>query len=132
MAHSTAVAAIAVLGFSFLFACALYPAESGRQRIVRIAELEIDSVQLQAYEAALKEEIETSVRVEPGVLSLSAVAVKGAPTQIRILEVYADDAAYRSHLETPHFQKYKRLTQNMVKSLKLIETDPIILGTKSN
>ena len=46
------------------------------QRMVRIAELEIDAGRLAAYTAALKEEISTSVRVEPGVLTLCAVAVK--------------------------------------------------------
>ena len=49
------------------------------QRIVRIAELEIDSNQLTAYKTALKEEIETSIRVEPGVLALYAVSVKDHP-----------------------------------------------------
>jgi quinol monooxygenase YgiN len=61
---------------------------------------------------------------------LIAVSVKNQPAQIRIFETYADEAAYRSHLETPHFKKYKTGTQDMVKSLKLIETDPIMLGTK--
>jgi quinol monooxygenase YgiN len=60
------------------------------QRLVRIAELEIDADQLSAYTAALKEEISTSIRVEPGVLTLCAVAVKDHPTQIRIFETYAD------------------------------------------
>jgi len=41
--------------------------------IVRIAELEIDSAQLDAYRVALREEIETSIHVEPGVLTLYAV-----------------------------------------------------------
>jgi quinol monooxygenase YgiN len=58
------------------------------------------------------------------------VAVKDHPTQIRIFETYADRAAYESHLQTPHFKKYKTETANMVKSLKLVETDPILLGTK--
>ena len=44
--------------------------------IVRIAELDIDPVQLDAYKLALKEEIETSIRVEPGVLTLYAVSLK--------------------------------------------------------
>jgi len=100
------------------------------QRLVRIAELEIDADQLSAYTAALKEEISTSIRVEPGVLTLCAVAVKDQPTQIRIFETYADRAAYESHLQTPHFKKYKTETANMVKSLELLETDPILLGTK--
>ena len=100
------------------------------QRLVRIAELEIDPNQLSAYTSALREEISTSIRVEPGVLTLCAVAVKGNPTQIRIFETYANQAAYESHLQTSHFKKYKTETQGMVTSLKLIETEPIILGTK--
>jgi quinol monooxygenase YgiN len=49
---------------------------------------------------------------------------------VRIFEVYRDQAAYESHLQSPHFKKYKETTQGMVKSLKLIETEPIILGAK--
>src|SRR5215467_3316872 len=103
-------------------------AETMKQPLVRIAELEIDPGQLPAYRDALKEEVETSIRVEPGVLKLYAVSVKDQPSQIRILEVYRDQAAYESHLQTPHFKKYKAETQGMVKSLKLIETEPILLG----
>jgi hypothetical protein len=51
---------------------------------VRIAELEIDPAQLDRYKLALKEEIETSIRVEPGVLTLYAVSLKGHPEQIRL------------------------------------------------
>jgi len=98
--------------------------------LVRIAELEITSGLLAPYKDALKEEITTSIREEPGVLTLYAVSVKGQPSQIRIFETYKDQAAYESHLQTPHFKKYKAATQGMVKSLKLIETEPILLGQK--
>jgi quinol monooxygenase YgiN len=101
-----------------------------QQPLVRIAELEIDASQLSAYREALKEEIETSIRVEPGVLTLYAVSVKDQPSQVRIFETYKDQSAYESHLQTPHFKKYKSQTQGMVKSLKLIETEPILLGRK--
>jgi quinol monooxygenase YgiN len=37
---------------------------------------------------------------------LYAVADKKKPTHITIFETYADTAAYRSHIETPHFKKY--------------------------
>ncbi len=100
--------------------------------LVRIAELEIDPAQADAYRTYLTEEIETSVRVEPGVLSLSAVAIKGQPNRIRIMEVYADERAYQAHLRTPHFLKYKTGTAGMVQSLILIETDPIMLRAKGN
>lgn len=105
-------------------------AETMNQPLVRIAELEIDPSQVAAYTSALKEEIATSIRVEPGVLTLCAVSVKNQPGQIRIFETYKDQAAYESHLQTPHFKKYKSETQTMVKGLKLIETDPIVLGSK--
>ena len=106
-------------------------AESVGDPIVRITELEIDPGELEASKLALKEEIETSIRVEPGVLTLYAVSIKERPASIRILETYADEAAYKAHLETPHFKKYKAATQGMIKSLKLIETEPILLGTKA-
>ena len=97
---------------------------------VRLAEIDIDPTQLESYKAALKDEIEASIRAEPGVLSLYAVAEKDSPTKIRIFEIYADQEAYEAHLETAHFKKYKAVTQEMVKSLKVIETVPIMLGAK--
>jgi quinol monooxygenase YgiN len=98
--------------------------------LVRIAELEIDSGQVAAYKNALSAEIATSVREEPGVLMLYAVSVKGHPTEVRILETYRDQAAYEAHLQSPHFKKYKETTRGMVKSLKLVETEPIMLAGK--
>jgi quinol monooxygenase YgiN len=116
-----------VLTLCLCCACGSAPAEPGQRRVVRLAELEIDPAQLDNYKAALKEEIEASIRLEPGVLTLFAVS---GPTQIRIFETYADVAAYQAHIETPHFRKYKVGTQHMVKSLTLVETDPILLGAK--
>ena len=99
--------------------------------VVRIAELEIEPAQLDAYKIALKEEIEISIRVEPGVLTLYAVSLKEHPEQIRLFETYKDAAAYESHLQSPHFKKYKNRTHQMVKLLTLVETEPILLGSKS-
>jgi quinol monooxygenase YgiN len=97
---------------------------------VRLARIRIDPVHLDAYKTALKEEIEASVRLEPGVLSLEAVSVKGKPDEVTILEVYGDAEAYRSHLESTHFRKYKAATQTMVSSLELLECDPLVLATE--
>jgi quinol monooxygenase YgiN len=98
--------------------------------LVRIAELEIDTGQLLDYKNALSDEIAISVHDEPGVLMLYAVSVKDYPSQVRIFETYKDQTAYQSHLQSPHFKKYKEATQGMVKSLKLIETEPIMFAEK--
>ena len=102
-----------------------------RRPVVRLAELEIDPAQLAPYLAALREEVETSIRVEPGVLTLYSVQVKGAPWRVRLFEMYADSNAYNAHIASPHFQKYKTGTAAMVRSLVLLETDPVLLGTKA-
>ena len=99
-------------------------------QMVRIAKIVVDPAQLEAYKAAAKEEIEASVRLEPGVLTLYAVAEKDNPTHITILEIYADTNAYKAHIQTPHFLKYKNGTKDMVKSLDLVEVDPLVPGMK--
>jgi quinol monooxygenase YgiN len=101
-----------------------------KPQMVRMAKIVVDPAQLEAYKAALKEEIEASVRLEPGVLTLYAMSEKENPTHITILEIYADTDAYKSHVQTPHFLKYKTGTKDMVKSLELVETVPLIPGMK--
>jgi 4-carboxymuconolactone decarboxylase len=101
-----------------------------KQPMVRLAKLIIDPAQLESYKAILKEEAEASVRLEPGVLTIFPVSEKENPTHFTILEIYADSAAYKSHLQTPHFIKYKTSTKDMVKSLELVETVSLIPGMK--
>ncbi len=106
--------------------------QEDKKLVVRVAKLQIDSTQLENYKALLKEEIETSVKAETGVLGLYAVADKSDPSRITIMEIYADTNAYKAHLQTPHFKKYKNGTMQMVRSLELIETNPIALGIKQD
>ena len=105
-------------------------AQDSKEPYVRVAEIEIDPLQLDAYKAAVKEQIEAAVRLEPGVLALYAVTDKENPARIVVFEMYADMEAYKAHLETAHFKKYKVATQEIVKSLNLRDTVPIQLGAK--
>lgn len=115
----------ALLIFALLLSGNLHGQEKNKQ-MVRLAKLVIDSTRLESYHAFLKEEIEISVKVEPGVLTLYAVAEKNRPTHITILEIYANEEAYKKHIQTAHFLKYKNSTKDMVKALELIETIPLI------
>jgi quinol monooxygenase YgiN len=122
-----------LVGISILASavCGVAVGQKMQEQYVQIAEIEIDPAQLEAYKAAVREQIETAIRAEPGVLVLYAVSEKDSPTRIRVLEIYASTEAYRAHLEAPHFKKYKAVTEKMVKSLKLVRTDPIMLGAKA-
>ena len=66
----TAVVVVAVLGTIIAVG-----AKTMKQPLVRIAELEIDPGQLPAFRDALKEEVATSIRVEPGVLKIGRAHV---------------------------------------------------------
>jgi quinol monooxygenase YgiN len=99
--------------------------------VVRIAELDVDPEQLDAFIVAVREEMKEAVRVEPGVLAIYAVAEKDNPSLLRFFEIYASDEAYRAHRESPHFKKYVATTSSMVLSRELIETVPIQLSSKA-
>ena len=101
-----------------------------KNQMVRMAKIQVDPAQLDAYNAALKEQMTTAIRVEPGVLTYYAVADKNDPSRITILEIYADTAAYKLHIETPHFKKYKAAVEHIVKSLELVDVNLIGFARK--
>ncbi len=113
-----------------LFSIGAASAQDNKDLVVRVARIQIDTAQLENYRVALKEGAETAVRLEPGVLALYAVYEKNNPTHVTVFEVYANAAAYKTHLETTHFKKYKRTTKDMVKSLELVDVNPIALASK--
>ena len=102
-------------------------AKAQDHRMIRLAKITVDPAQLEQYNAALKEQMTTAVKVEPGVLTYYAVADKTNPAHITILEIYADTAAYQAHILTPHFKKYKAAVQHMVKTLELVDVN--LIGT---
>ncbi len=93
--------------------------------IVRLAEIEVYPEHLQEYLKLANEVDRLSVEREPGVICLFPMQSAEDSTQIRILEIYASEDAYQSHIKTEHFQKYKQGTMHMVKSLKLPTMQPL-------
>ena len=101
-----------------------------KNQMVRLAKIKVDPLQLEKYNAALKEQMTTAIRDEPGVLAYYAVADKGIPTNITILEIYEDTTAYSLHITTAHFKKYKNAVKDMVKSLELVDVTLIASAKK--
>jgi quinol monooxygenase YgiN len=101
-----------------------------QQRHIQIADIEVDPAQLDSYKAAVREQIEAAIRLEPGVLVLYSVSSKDDPSRITVFEIYRDREAYLAHLQAPHFLKYKATVEKMVKSLKLIPVNAVMLADK--
>lgn len=113
-----------------VFPVFLFCSAKSQDHYVRIAKIKIDSTQVQAYHEALKEGIKAAFKHEPGVLQLYALADKKHPNLITVFEVYANPAAYQSHIQTPHFKKYKTTVETMVQSLELTDVIPIAMKSK--
>lgn len=93
--------------------------------IVRLTEIEVYPGHLKEYLKYANEVDRLSMEREPGVVCLFPMQSAEDSTHIRILEIYASEDAYQSHIKTDHFQKYKQGTMHMVKSLKLPTMRPL-------
>lgn len=102
------------------------PVREYGDRIVRLAEIDVVPDLLESYLAFAKEVGTVSMATEPGVIGLFSMQDKENPCRVYILEVYADRKAYESHIQTAHFKKYKEGTADMVESLRLIDTTPLV------
>ena len=89
--------------------------------IVRLSKIEVESKYLDEYMKFATVVGEVSLRTEPGVLTMYAMSDKENPCLITILETYASQEAYKQHIASAHFQKYKQGTLHMVKSLQLCD-----------
>lgn len=93
--------------------------------IVRLSKIQVNPKYLDEYMKYAVEVGTTSLETEPGVLTMYAVADKENPCNITILETYASQEAYKSHIVSEHFQKYKQGTLHMVDSLLLEDVTPL-------
>lgn len=93
--------------------------------IVRLSKIQVNPEYLDEYKEYAMEVGAISLETEPGVLTMYAVADKDNPCNITILETYASQEAYKSHIASEHFRKYKQGTLHMVDSLLLDDVIPL-------
>lgn len=98
-------------------------AQSSDGLIVRIAEIEVYPEYLSEYLAYATEVDRLSVEREPGVICLFPMQDPVDSCQIRILEIYANDAVYQAHLKTDHFltntkQQKRQPIENQIKHIE--------------
>ena len=100
-------------------------AQTTSDMLIRISEIEVYPEYLTEYLTFAKDVGATSVKQEPGVVCIYPMVQQRDSCQIRILEIYRDMDAYKSHIQTPHFQTYKQGTLHMVKRLDLVDMYPL-------
>ena len=100
--------------------------------IVRLSKIEVYPQHLDEYMKYAVEVGEVSLRTEPGVLTMYAVQDRENPCLVTILETYSSKDAYEKHIASAHFQKYKKGTLHMVKSLQLCDQTQLNPANKIN
>ena len=103
---------------------------SSFEMIFRISEVEVHPEYVESYLPFAAEVASESVKTEPGVVSIFPMQDKKNPCQFRIIEIYADGEAYKAHVASAHFQKYKQGTLHMVKRLELLDHEPLVSELK--
>ncbi len=93
--------------------------------IVRLSKIEVYPQFLDEYVVFATEVGTISLLTEPGVLTMYAMQDKENPCMITILETYSSQKAYKAHIASEHFQKYKKGTLHMVKNLELCDQTPL-------
>jgi autoinducer 2-degrading protein len=60
-----------------------------------------------------EENSRTSVKEEPGCISFDVLRPEGEPDTVMLIETYRDEAAYKAHRVTAHFQAFVKGSQEI-------------------
>jgi quinol monooxygenase YgiN len=99
--------------------------------VMRIFEFVLAPSDVQRILEVGRKNIETSIREEPGVLSMFSATNKDDPTKLYVVEVYRDQTGYQAHAESAHFKAFLAAIQSKVISRRVTETAPTVLGAKA-
>ena len=100
------------------------------QTINNLVIVDVKPASARAFRDVVMPEMAKSIEVEDGVHAIYAATEKAVPTRWYFYEIYASDAAYQSHRQTPHFQDYLKRTADMLQDKKSVAVVPSLLMNK--
>ena len=77
-----------------------------------VVSIEVPAVSRDRFLAAIRAQAAASLAEEPGCLRFDVCAVEGDPGRFVLYEVYADEAAFAAHGETPHFARWRQAAED--------------------
>ena len=99
--------------------------------IFNLFELGIQKEQTAAYDQIGENNIRTSLTKETGTLAMHSVKQKTNPQTAYMIEIYADDAAYQAHIQSPQYQKFREASPQILTDHKhKYNIEPQYLGDK--
>jgi (4S)-4-hydroxy-5-phosphonooxypentane-2,3-dione isomerase len=68
------------------------------------------------FKAAMFTNARASVADEPGCLRFDVLEAKASSSRILLYEIYTDEAAFKAHLDAPHFKVFDKLSAPWLES----------------
>ncbi|WP_421506268.1 putative quinol monooxygenase [Erwinia rhapontici] len=84
----------------------------------------------EAFKRIVLPEMAESIRIEQGVLAMYAATDVNKKYRWYFYEIYASEAAYQQHRQTPHFRDYIAQTAHMAVSKESLPVAPLSLRNK--
>lgn len=100
------------------------------QMRTKLVKVEVNPQDNQQFAQIITAEMAQSLKVEDGVIAMYAATEQAQPNKWLFFEIYANDAAYDAHRQTPHFNDYLKQTEKMVVDKQMLEIEPAYLGNK--
>lgn len=100
--------------------------------VLNIYELGIKQGENQVYDEVAKNNIMTSVGGEVGTLGMYSLKQKANTRTAYMVEIYADNNAYKKHLNSPQYREFLRISPKIIElnHKNKIDTTPQFLGDK--
>lgn len=76
-----------------------------------------------AFLERMREQARTSLDLEPGCLRFDVWSDSDSPTTVFLYEIYADAAAFDTHLESAHFKAFDAAVAGMVAAKSVVTYD---------
>lgn len=76
------------------------------------------------------ENFQTSYKEEAGTLAMYASSLRENPLEYKVFEVYADKAAYQTHVNSPHFKAYVEQVGSKLTKREVFEVEALFLEEK--
>lgn len=98
--------------------------------VVHLFHLGIDEKNRDSFYQVGVENFQTSYEEEAGTLAMYASSLRENPLEYKVFEVYADEAAYQSHRNSPHYQAYVEQVGSQLTKREVFEVEALFLEEK--
>ncbi|MGI9436119.1 MAG: putative quinol monooxygenase [Geminicoccaceae bacterium] len=89
-------------------------ADRSSRKFVIVAEFEVKPEKIDRFMELAIEDASQSIAKEPDCLQFDVTILEDNPNHVLLYEVYADEAAFDAHLETPHCKVFREQIDDLV------------------